>query len=60
MFWRIPRPLIAAFLGVLLAGVSLAVIVPALGYLPGWLPWTLIVSFLTLCYFVMRRLERKI
>lgn len=56
LFWTIPKALVALFLGVFLAGIILAVAVPALGTnTPRWLPWTTIVASVGLTYWALHK-----
>lgn len=48
--WNIPRWLIAVFVGGFLAGIVMAIAVPAFGLdLPRWTPWAVIVACVALC-----------
>lgn len=59
LFWKIPTWLVAVFIGVAIAGLVMAIMVPTLGYLPRWLPWPLILTCIGLTYWVLAIAERR-
>ena len=37
--WKIPRIVASVFFGIILSGIVFAMLVPALGNVPYWVPW---------------------
>jgi amino acid transporter len=37
--WRIPRIVASVFFGIILSGILMAMLMPALGVVPYWAPW---------------------
>ena len=59
LHWHVPRVVGAVFFGVLLAGVAMPMALKALGYLPLWLPWVMVVGFSALAYIALRKVGRR-
>ena len=56
---NVPRLLLAAIIGLFPAGIVLALVVPALGYLPRWLPWLVIFVFVGLAYWALSKSSHR-
>lgn len=56
--WKIPRLVASIFFGIVLTGIVMAVLVPALGVVPFWMPWPVAAACIAGVHWGLGRVNR--